>query len=599
MKSKDLLSHLSLLEAKLSDFSFEELTSNEASLLKKSFLSFKINLEEKVLSEKVPLSVPPNTGFSKKIADITDNKVEKIASHRPHESESKLIANVSHEIRTPLNGIVGFTNLLKESKLTEEQQGQVDAIQSASHTLMDIINELLEYSKLSAGQEKLESVDFNFFSMVSDLMYLCNTLILNKNVELKADIDPSIPEILVGDPSKLSQILLNLLGNAIKFVEKGKIHLKITRKKKKGRKVLLEFEISDTGIGISEVGLKHIFDPFKQAESDTFSKYGGSGLGLSIVKQIIGNLGGNITVSSTLGTGTTFKFLLPFKESAHHTFPKKKKIPSATANKKEIVKGMRILVFEDNLLNQKLIEQRLKLWECPAYITDNALYGLDFLENNRIDLVLMDLRMPMMNGFQVTQRIRSSKNAHVNQIPIIVLTADFTIQDKEQCKLYGINDYILKPYNPDELLLKIVKNKKDMDSIYTVTSATINPENMKVNNTTKINLSPILQECMGEMELLEELIRLYKQNTLEFIGKAKLHIDNGNIGALEFAIHKIKSGLAMLQTYSLHTIVEQMDQVCKNDKDIKHLKFLYGCFLEEYPIVEKAIADEVKKLNKK
>ena len=266
-------------------------------------------------------------------------------------------------------------------------------------------------------------------------------------------------------------------------------------------------------------------------------------------------------------------------------------------NRKDQVKGMQILVFEDNLLNQKLIEQRLKSWGCLVHVTDDAKYGLNILENNNIDLVFMDLRMPIMNGFEVTRKIRSSRNTYVSQIPIIALTADFSIKDKEQCRDNGINDYILKPYSPDELLMKLTSNRAEMKMNDMIASRIGDPSREIINDETpKIDLKIILEECMGELDLLEELISLYKQNAFEFIGKVKHYLKLKDFKNIQFAAHKIKSGLAMMQTFSLHSIVDQIHKTCNTDKDLKYLEFLYNCFLEEYPVVVNAIEIELKKL---
>lgn len=300
IKSKNLFTYLSDLEVELSNFSFDELTSEEASELKKTYLAFKNDLEKKFFGEK--------SSFSKK--KITNDESVKANNV----NETMLIANVSHEIRTPLNGIIGFADLLKESDLTKDQTNHVNAIQSASHTLMSIIAELLDYSKLSAGLSHFESIDFNFHKLINDVTYLCKTLIVNKDVALEVRMDKAIPKNLKGDPSKLSQVLLNLIGNAIKFVEKGSIQLQITQVGLNNKEVFLEFDVTDTGIGMSENSLEHIFDSFKQAEADTYSKYGGTGLGLNIVKQIIEHLNGEISVSCSLGKGSSFKIILPYKK---------------------------------------------------------------------------------------------------------------------------------------------------------------------------------------------------------------------------------------------------------------------------------------------
>ena len=592
MKAKDLLSQLSHIEQSLHNFSFEELTSEEASYLKKNFETFKKSLENKIFQPIASVSLKNPDQFMVEPELLEEKKSE-------HINPNLLIAQVSHEIRTPLNGIIGFTDLLKEDDdLNNRQLEQVSAIQKASYSLMEIINELLEYSKLSTGLETFESVDFNFRNVVGDVAYLCNTLVSDKDVNLNVTIADNVPNVLLGDPSKLTQVLLNLIGNAIKFVEKGNIEVEVEAKSKEEAKTLLVFTIADTGIGISEENLKHIFNTFKQAEPNTYKEYGGSGLGLSIVRQIIEQLGGNITVTSELGIGTTFEFSMPFQigNNAYLTKNNRTEIKPRT-KEKDILRDMRILVFEDNILNQRLIDQRLKKWGCNTYITDNAQYGLHILNNHKIDLVLMDLKMPGMNGFEITKLIRSFEKPDSNGIPIVALSADFSARDKEECEESGIDDFILKPYSSEELLQKLIENKKDANSTLFSKSSSINQKAIE-NEQHKIDLSGILEECMGELELLEELIVLYKKNTLEFIGKVRVHLQNSESEPIGFAAHKIKSGLKMMQSKSLVDIVEQIQKCCHADPDMKRLNFLYDSFLEEYPKEENAIDSAMDKLRK-
>lgn len=587
MKTKDLLSQLTRLEHSLNDFSFEELDVSQASQLKKSFDIFKNQLEKRIFQPSI---------VSKKREEISnDQQKDQNSQNNDTPDVNMLVAHVSHEIRTPLNGIIGFTDLLREDGLTEIQLERVKAIQSASFSLMEIINELLEYSKLSAGLDKFESVDFNLSGLVNDVMYLCQTLLNNKNIVLEAHIDETVPDTLVGDPSKLTQVLLNLLGNAIKFVKDGSIRLGIYLKKKKSEVYFIEFVIEDTGIGISEDDLEHIFDSFKQAESNKYSQETGTGLGLSIVKKIIENLGGDIRATSQIGVGSTFQFLLPYvKGSSTKQVKVKESLPEVNA--KSAIKNKGILVFEDNTLNQKLIEQRLKSWGCIFHITDNAQYGLTILENHKIDVVLMDLKMPNMNGFEITELIRKSKLKHIRETPVIAVSADFSVHDHEKCSQSGINDFILKPYVADELLTKIIRHTKPMENTITVASKSIHPDSLVFADATKINLSVILEDCMGKTDVLEELIILYKQNALEFIGVLSTNLPDGDLNLVASAAHKIKSGLAMLQSKSLHSIVIQIEKNLKESGDTMHLNFLFNCFVEEYPLVEKAIDEQVKAL---
>ncbi len=583
LKPKNLLSQLADLESALGNFAFEELNAAEAKRLKKSFDNFKNQLENKIWGEEQQEEEVASR------ASFQNSKVNKGIS------QEMLIATVSHEIRTPLSGIIGFADLLQEGKLSKEQEEQVNAIRSASHNLMDIINELLEYSKLSAGLEHFESINFNFNSIVQDVVYLCNTLMLAKEVSLNVRQDPNIPEVLVGDPSKLSQILLNLLGNSIKFVEKGSIHLNISMIKEKKDKIWLEFVISDTGIGISKEDLKHIFDSFKQANQHTFSKYGGTGLGLNIVKQIVEKLNGELEVSSRLGVGTTFRFTLCYGKGTQPVT----EINGSNKATKDMVKGLRVLVFEDNLMNQRLLEQRLKAWGCRTYITENPFYGLNLLENTRIDVVLMDLRMPVMNGFEVTRRIRGNNNIKISEIPIVALTADFSIEDKNECEINGINDFILKPFSPQDLLNKLVENKNGGSRPLKIAGQKASDINEQKPDPSVIDLSPALEDCMGDLSVLRDLVQLYKQNALEFIGQVKIHLENQDFTQIRNAAHKIKCGLAMMHTHSLYFIVEQMHNNCRTTKDLDHLQRLYDCFVKKYPVVEDALDEEMTRLENK
>jgi CheY-like chemotaxis protein len=574
------------MESILNDYSFEELSSDEGFQLKNSFNSFKKCLDS-MLFRPSTSATRENHASDSNLAVLSKGLI----TNKTTTNSTMLIAKVSHEIRTPLNGIIGFTDLLKEDGLSKRQLSKINAIQTASHSLMEIINELLDYSKLSSGLESFETNNFYFQNVVNDVVYLCNTLITREEVKLKTKIDSNIPKVLLGDPSKLSQVLINLLGNSIKFVEKGEISLHIMLKKRDRNNIHLEFVIKDTGIGISENNIKHIFDPFKQADQNTSINYGGSGLGLSIVKQIIEKSKGEITVSSELGVGTTFKFFLPYEIGRDKDMVKKEESTFSLDEAIKQVRNMSILVFEDNSLNQKLIETRLNSWGCETFITDNAHKGIDILENHAIDIVLMDLRMPGMNGFEVTDLIRQNHNQNIKQVPVIALTADFTAQNKEQCELHGINDFILKPYSPEGLLSKLINNRiGESNSLFETASRLV------CDNAPKVDLASLLDDCMGEYELLENLISLFKQNALEFIGACCIHLKNKDYEGLGFAAHKIKSGLAMLKTNSLFLIVEKIHESAKNGSGLEELEKRYTQFIMEYSIIEKAIDIEMGKL---
>jgi len=589
LKSNELLSYISDLESKLNSFSFEELTSDEAVRLKNSFQAFKEKIEAKTQNNERLDSV-------RKVKPLNGNpkKRKKVVSTS---NEEQLIARVSHEIRTPLNGIVGFTELLSESSLTEDQSTHVQAIKGASNTLLNLINELLEYSKLTSGTAYFESVDFNFHSIVNDVCYLCETLIVNPKIDFNVTYSEAIPENLIGDPSKLSQVLLNLIGNAIKFVEVGSIHLAVDVVKKSKSKVILGFSVTDTGIGIAADKLTTIFDYYKQASDDTQKNYGGTGLGLSIVKHIIASLNGEISVASELGVGTTFNFSLPYEIGQPKDFVSNVLVDEEILKQERQVGKLNILVFEDNTMNQKLIQNRLNNWGCSNFITDDLTEGIAILEHYKIDVILMDLRMPVTSGYIVAKVIREHQNDRIKNLPIIALTADFSIKDKNLCAATGINDYLLKPFDSKVLLQKITKNTNTFNQIDPMKSPQVIS---KINavESCNVNLSDVIDDCLGEVEMLEELVMLFKQNIVEFIGKTKVDLKNADIKGVQFNTHKIKAGLRIMRTDGLLRIAEQMHKVCLDDQDFKYLNFLFDCFVKEYPVIESEIATAIAAFKK-
>ena len=573
MKLANLLSQLNELETALQSFSVEELSISEASRLKSSFEDFKTRFEDNFWGQR-----PGNQKYSP-----TDTESE----------SSRVIATVSHELRTPLNGIIGFADLLKETELTTEQERQVNAIHAASRSLLEIINELLEYSKLKAGLDNFETVNFKFRSVIEEVSYLCKTLIVDRDVRFKLVMDPDVPEQLVGDPAKLSQLLLNVLGNSVKFVEEGHILLEIALVDRTEYDVRIRMTVSDTGVGISKEDLSHIFESFKQAKQLNFSKYGGTGLGLSIVRQIVERLNGTVVLSSEIGQGTTITMEIPYKIGSPKVIAISREPLSA-----EGVKGMKILIFEDDQINQWVLEKRLNSWGCTHYVTANASYGLKILEDKDIDLVLMDLHLPGTDGFEITDIIRNNPDEKVNTVPVIAISADIRIADEIRCQEHGIDDFILKPYAPEELLMKMIsiaKLKKSGDSAVQPVKDCISAGS---ESDVAIDLQPLLSECLGQVDLVEELAGLYKKNVLEFIGQVKLGLENEDLKTIEFATHKIKTGLRIIPTPALLGIAETLHTMSRNVADFATMWSLYEAFIAHYPKVENQLNDAIELIKK-
>lgn len=575
VKTNDLLNQLNHLESTLSSFSFESLNTDEAAALKSSFMNLKGLLEDKIYN--------PNQQLVSK--GSTENGIKEHVSSENMAQETKFIAHISHEIRTPLNGIIGFTNLLKEDNLTENQTKKVDAIHMASQNLLEIINEVLEYSKISSGMEDFIEVDFNFHGLMNDVIFLCQTLLIDRNIDLQLDIDERIPGTLVGDPSKLSQILLNLLGNSVKFVEKGYIRLGVQLIDAKDGNHQLAFMVQDSGIGISKEKLDGIFQCFKQADPYTASKYGGTGLGLYIVKELVEKQGGQISAESEVGIGSTFKFTISYKKGTSKNIPKQSLSTINTLKGKELLSGTKILVFEDNQMNQHLIKEQLDKWGCTVYVTSNADKGIGILKTQSIDLILMDLKMPGLNGFQISDLIRGDQQ--IMQVPIIAISADFTAKDEENCIASGINDFLLKPYTLEELLQKLLKAKKQA-SFKRDSQALLNKTVISGNPTNSVDLQSVLEDCCGEISVLEELIRLFKQNVYEFIGSVKINLKKDNLKEIGFAAHKLKAGLKMLKLERLVDVMVAM-QAKSEEGEALMVRSMFQDFLKDYPEYEKQI----------
>ncbi|APQ18938.1 ATP-binding protein [Maribacter hydrothermalis] len=581
-KTKDLIGQLSQLERSVNEFSFEELSAKEAKALKSSFNVFRSSLENQI--------------FESNHNKVDNEKLKEPITEKQEVSQKQFIAHVSHEIRTPLNSIIGFANLLKEEKLTTGQHKKVDAIQFASNTLLKLINEVLDYSKISSGNSNFESIDFRLHGLLNDVMFLCETLIIDRKVELIIDIHENVPKVVKGDPSKLSQVILNLVGNAIKFVESGFIKLGVIVKEDKEGECILEFSVLDTGIGISKDKINSIFGRYTQAEKDTFVKYGGTGLGLSITKEIIEKQNGVIHINSTLGKGTTVTFSIPYTKGNLTNLPVNKVNAIDALKGKELLKGTEILVFEDNLMNQHLVVEQLNKWGCKVHANVSLEDGLNILTNHKIDLILMDLKMPELNGFEISKAIRAHTHPQISTIPIVAFSADFTEQDSKDCAAIGINDFLLKPYTLNSLLSVIVKNKREK-SMLKEYGTIINKPMIEPKETSLVDLNNLLDECFGEIAMLNELVKLFKLNALEFIGNVKIHLQTENLKEIGFSAHKLKAGFAMLKADGMRRLIVQLEAHCKANQ-ASEVKALYKIFLNDYPKLEQKLDFDLAIINK-
>jgi len=382
-------------------------------------------------------------------------KKEKERAEASEKVKQLFLANMSHEIRTPMNAILGFARLLEELLNDEQQKEYLHIIIKSGDDLLVILNDILDFSRIEAGKVVFEKAPFNLRVIIDSIVTLMHQRSVDKGIRLSSSTSDKAPQLIIGDAVRLSQILLNLVSNAIKFTERGEVNISASVIDENSDNIIVEFVISDTGIGIPLEKQEKIFEVFEQATTGTQRKFGGTGLGLSIVKQLVEMQDGEIFVKSRPGKGSAFHFRLPFlkeKSKVH------KPVAAIDAGDKPMVvpfgKGFHVLVAEDNAINQMLIVKVLQKQEFMIDVAENGKIALQKHKDNNYDIILMDLQMPEMDGYEATRNIRMLEGIK-NDIPIIAMTAHTIKGEMERCIEIGMNDYIPKPFNVNELFVKI------------------------------------------------------------------------------------------------------------------------------------------------
>jgi len=396
-------------------------------------------------------------GFlQERIAKAKELEVELIQSKELAEkaamAKSQFLSIMSHEIRTPMNAVIGFTHLLIHQDPKPEQKEFLGFLKFSAENLLVLINDILDFSKIEAGKVEFEQVDFSVTELIKNTRLSLLQKANEKNIAIKLMMDQDLPSATIGDPVRLGQILTNLISNAVKFTNKGKVTITASLAAKDSDHSTIDFEVADTGIGIMPDKIDHIFDSFSQASTDTTRKYGGTGLGLTITKRLLQLLGTDIKLKSEFGVGSVFSFSMVFKNS--------QKQLSSTSESDEFyslksLKGTRLLIAEDNQINVILAKHFMKQWDVECDVAENGEIALMLVQTHDYDMVLMDLQMPEMDGYQTTTAIRNLGDDKYKNLPIIALTASAMLDIQDMAFTVGMNDYVSKPFNPNELHRKI------------------------------------------------------------------------------------------------------------------------------------------------
>ena len=377
----------------------------------------------------------------------------KSAAEEAVEMKEHIMLNLSHEIRTPMNSIHGFLQLLEKTELTEEQKEYVMVIGKSTGTILDIIEDVLQLTKISTGNEQLEEKDFSLEKMLDEIKQMLSLKCKQNNIEFTFQITDEVPKSVRGDAGHLKQILLNLANNAVKFSNNTPVKIEVISKGYRAPIYDLQFKVMDFGIGISPEHLPQIFETFNPASFITNKLYGGTGLGLNICKKLIEMMHGNISVTSELGKGSTFYVNLPLKRAIQIDKPKREK----PISEELLNRSIRILLVEDNLFNQKLATKSISIALPKATVdtAENGMIAIEFLNQHHYDIILMDIQMPVMNGYETAEFVRTKMPAPTNQIPILAQTANVMKSEMDRCFEVGMNDYISKPFAINILIEKI------------------------------------------------------------------------------------------------------------------------------------------------
>lgn len=474
--------------------------------------------------------------------------------------KEQFMANMSHEIRTPMNSILGFSDLLKKTNLDKTQSEYLMAVKSSGSNLLNIINDILDFSKIEAGKLSIEKISFNVLDLLESLKVMFTPKSEEKQITFKLNIDKNIPTYIFGDPTRLTQILINLINNAIKFTNQGEVKLSCEVKSIEHDMVQLVFKITDTGIGIPTDKTTSVFERFNQGNTETTRKYGGNGLGLAIVKQLVEIQNGDITLKSKEGVGSEFtvrmSYPISYEEKSIITEGKhvSLKIYSDTP--------LNILLAEDHKLNQTLAINYLTGFGLHVDLTENGIEVLEKLKEKNYDLILMDIQMPLLDGYNTAKAIRQDLK---NNIPIIAMTAHIMANEKEKCLQYGMNDYLSKPFKELDLYTIIQSNLGNK----------IKFEKSDEKTFTVINQEHLTVLSRGNKKFKKEVIEIFVEQCPKEIKELEFAITHKNYETIRSTSHKMKTSVGFIGLTQLLPELTKLEDLSNQRHEIEAIKIVF------------------------